>query len=68
MPARRFGTALATYYLSAGIGTGLGAVLLGLLVPLTGFDGMYAWLGGLMVACIPLYYLVHGRAARKVAV
>jgi MFS family permease len=65
---RRFGTALATYYLMLDIGTGLGPVLLGLLVPLTGFDGMYAWLGGLMVACIPLYYLVHGRAAKKVAV
>ena len=68
VPERRFGTALATYYLMLDIGTGLGPVLLGLLVPLTGFDGMYAWLGGLMVACIPLYYLVHGRAARKVSV
>ncbi|MGW6174181.1 MFS transporter [Arthrobacter sp. NPDC055138] len=68
VPERRFGTALATYYLMLDVGTGLGPVLLGLLVPLTGFDGMYAWLGGLMVACIPLYYLVHGRAAKKVAV
>ncbi len=68
IPERRFGTALATYYLMLDIGTGLGPVLLGLLVPLTGFNGMYVWLAGLMVACIPLYYLVHGRAARKVAV
>ncbi|UNK45593.1 MFS transporter [Arthrobacter sulfonylureivorans] len=68
IPEHRFGTALATYYLMLDIGTGLGPVLLGLLVPLTGFNGMYAWLGGLMVACIPLYYLVHGRAARKVPV
>ncbi|MET1153002.1 MFS transporter [Arthrobacter sp.] len=68
VPERRFGTALATYYLMLDIGTGLGPVLLGLLVPLTGFSGMYVWLAGLMVAGVPLYYLVHGRAARKVAV
>lgn len=68
VPERRFGTALATYYLMLDIGTGLGPVLLGVLVPLTGFDGMYVWLGALMVACVPLYYLVHGRVARKIAV
>ena len=64
---RRFGTALATYYLMLDIGTGFGPVLLGLLVPLTGFDGMYGWLGLLVLACIPLYHLVHGRTASRAA-
>ncbi|NKX54490.1 MFS transporter [Arthrobacter sp. E918] len=61
VPERRLGTAVATFYLMLDVGTGFGPVLLGLLVPFTGFEGMYVWLGVLMLACIGLYYAVHGR-------
>ncbi|MCG2622544.1 MFS transporter [Arthrobacter sp. I2-34] len=61
VPERRLGTAVATYFLMLDVGTGFGPVLLGLLLPLTGFPGMYVWLGVLMLACIGLYYGVHGR-------
>jgi MFS family permease len=45
VPERRLGTAVATYYLMLDAGTGFGPVLLGLL----------------LLACIGLYYGVHGR-------
>ncbi|MFD1210426.1 MFS transporter [Arthrobacter sp. GCM10027362] len=61
VPERRLGTAIATYYLMLDVGTGFGPVVLGLLVPRAGFGGMYASLGVLMLACIGLYYGVHGR-------
>lgn len=63
---RRLGTAVATYFLMLDVGTGFGPVLLGLLLPLTGFPGMYIWLGVLMLACIGLYYGVHGRKRQPV--
>jgi predicted MFS family arabinose efflux permease len=61
VPARRLGTAIATYYLMFDVGTGFGPVLLGLLIPLAGYQGMYVATGVLMVACIGLYFAVHGR-------
>ncbi|WP_240974773.1 MFS transporter [Crystallibacter degradans] len=59
--ARRLGTAIATYYLMFDVGTGFGPVLLGLLIPLAGYQGMYVATGVLMIACIGLYFAVHGR-------
>lgn len=63
VPARRLGTAIATYYLMFDVGTGFGPVLLGLLVPFAGYQGMYVATGVIMVACIGLYFAVHGRRA-----
>ncbi|HEX2247347.1 MAG TPA: MFS transporter, partial [Arthrobacter sp.] len=63
VPARRLGTAIATYYLMFDVGTGFGPVLLGLLVPLAGYQGMYVATGVLMITCLGLYYAVHGRRA-----
>jgi MFS family permease len=53
-------TAASLLYLPAGSL----ALLLGLLLPLTGFGGMYVWLGVLMLASICLYHAVHGRKRR----
>jgi MFS family permease len=60
VPARRLGTAIATYYLMFDVGTGFGPVLLGLLIPLAGYQGMYVATGAVMIACIGLYFAVHG--------
>ncbi|MFD1211516.1 MFS transporter [Arthrobacter sp. GCM10027362] len=62
----RLGTAMSTFYLMLDAGIGFGPVLLGLILPLTGYAGMYAALCVLVVLTIGVYYLVHGRKRRTV--
>jgi MFS family permease len=59
-PPHRVGTATSTFYLLLDTGTGLGPLLLGLLIPVTGFPGMYLALAGLVLASTLLYHAVHG--------
>lgn len=60
-PAHRVGTATSTFYLLLDAGTGLGPLLLGLLIPVAGFPGMYTVLAGVVLASTLLYHAVHGR-------
>lgn len=60
-PPHRVGLATSTFYLFLDIGTGFGPIILGLLLPLLGFEGMYVALAVLMVGAIVLYYFVHHR-------
>lgn len=64
VPAARLGTAVSTFYLMLDAGTGLGPVVLGALVPVLGYAGMYGALSVLMCAAVLLYFLVHGRRHR----
>jgi MFS family permease len=59
-PAHRVGTATSTFYLLLDAGTGLGPLLLGVLIPLAGFRGMYLVLAIIVLASAPLYHRVHG--------
>jgi len=63
-PNVRVGTATSTFYLMLDAGTGVGPVVLGLIVPLIGYPGMYGILGAVMLAAVVLYYFVHGRKRR----
>lgn len=60
---RRFGLATATYYVFLDFGIGVGPYLLGLLVPYTGYRGLYVTMAILALATVPLYYLLHGKKA-----
>ncbi|MBD8043807.1 MFS transporter [Arthrobacter sp. Sa2BUA2] len=60
-PDHRIGIATSTFFLMLDVGIGFGPFLLGLLVPITGFPGMYAALAGLVAASMFLYHFVHGR-------
>jgi MFS family permease len=60
-PEVRIGTATSTFYLMLDAGTGIGPVLLGALIPVAGYEGMYLVLSGLVLAGVVLYYFVHGR-------
>ncbi|GAA1389035.1 MFS transporter [Luteococcus peritonei] len=62
---RRIGLAIATFFLMFDAGSGLGPVLLGALVPWTGFRGIYLALAGLMVPTTVLYTVVHGVRTRR---
>lgn len=63
-PDHRIGIATSTFFLMLDAGIGLGPFLLGLLIPLTGFTGMYAILAGVVAAAMLLYHFVHGRGQR----
>jgi MFS family permease len=60
-PAHRMGQATATFYTFCDIGLGVGPLLFGLLIPLTGYRGMYGIMAGVAVASVALYHLLHGR-------
>ncbi|MEB7504879.1 MFS transporter [Arthrobacter koreensis] len=67
-PDHRIGIATSTFFLMLDAGIGLGPFLLGLLIPLTGFSGMYAVLTAVVAAAMVLYHFVHGRLAGRNAV
>ncbi|MDD9206615.1 MFS transporter [Georgenia sp. 10Sc9-8] len=57
----RVGTAVATYYLFLDIGTGVGPIVLGLVIGAADHRVMYLVVAGLIVASAGYYHLVHGR-------
>ncbi|MCW2130915.1 MFS transporter [Arthrobacter sp. VKM Ac-2550] len=63
-PEMRLGTATSTFYLMLDLGVGVGPVVLGALLPLTGYQGMFGALCVLVLAAVVLYYVVHGSKHR----
>jgi MFS family permease len=59
----RMGLATSTYFMMTDIGFGLGPFVFGMLIPHTGFRGMYLGASAVVLACTVLYYLLHGRHA-----
>ena len=67
-PLHRMGQATSTFYIFGDTGLGLGPLLCGLLIPLTGYRGMYWVMAGVTAASLVIYHLMHGRrVAREVA-
>ncbi|WP_040229044.1 MFS transporter [Bhargavaea cecembensis] len=56
----RLGLATSTYFIALDAGVGFGPYLLGLLVPMLGYSGMYGLLAAVVIAGLLLYALVHG--------
>jgi MFS family permease len=67
-PDHRVGTATATYFLMLDLGSGFGPMVLGFLIPHTGYPGMYGLLAGVVVVAMALYHFVHGHRRRGEAV
>ncbi|MET0715158.1 MAG: MFS transporter [Mycetocola sp.] len=59
-PPHRIGVATSTFYLLLDAGSGIGPLLLGMLLTLTGFHGMYAVLAVVILLSAVLYHFVHG--------
>jgi MFS family permease len=57
----RMGLATATFFIFFDLGNGFGPTILGLVIPITGFNGLYAILGILVFAMSVLYYFLHGK-------
>lgn len=64
-PRHRTGLATSTYFSLLDIGAGIGPVFLGLLIPVTGFRGLYVSVAVIVLFCIVLYYFLHGRKVRE---
>ncbi|MBU7595262.1 MFS transporter [Metabacillus halosaccharovorans] len=60
----RFGFATSTYFIFYDIGLGLGPYLLGLFIPFVGYRAIFLWMLPVILVCIPLYYVLHGRKAK----
>ena len=58
-PQRRMGLANSTYFMFCDVGMGIGPVLVGFLIPFTGYRGMYLCAAGIAFVCLALYYLLH---------
>jgi predicted MFS family arabinose efflux permease len=57
----RVGLATSTYFIFMNAGIGIGPYLLGFIIPFVNFRGMYLTLAVMILACIFLYYFLHGR-------
>lgn len=57
----RIGLATSTFFVSMDIAIGIGPFIFGLFVPLIGYRGVYVGGGITALACMLLYYMLHGR-------
>ena len=60
-PRHRVGLATSTYFIFMDSGVGIGPFLLGFIIPIVGFRGLYLTLAVIVFASIFLYYVLHGR-------
>lgn len=62
-PPSRLALANSTFYSFVDAGVGIGPLILGLVIPFTGYKGMYFLLAAVALLCMLLYYFIHGRSA-----
>jgi len=61
IPPHRMGLAITTFFIFVDLGFGIGPYLLGALVAVTGYRGLYVMMALVILASIPLYYFLMGR-------
>lgn len=62
-PRHRIGLATSTYYVFFDFGVGVGPLILGSMLPYTGYRGMYVWMAAIVFVGILMYYVLHGKKA-----
>lgn len=60
-PHDRVGLATSTFYTFYDFGIGIGPFILGLMIPLLGYRGVYVTMSIVSFACLLIYYLSHGK-------
>ena len=60
----RMGVATSTFLAIAEMGIGMGPFLLGFLVPVIGFRGVYLSMAGVVMVSMCVYYFLHGRRVK----
>ncbi len=63
-PRHRIGLATSTFYIAMDAGIGVGPLIIGMIMPIFGFRGMYLSMGVLVFLTIIIYYFVHGKKAK----
>jgi MFS family permease len=66
-PLHRMGQATSTFYIFGDTGLGLGPLICGLLIPLTGYRGMYGVMAMVALGAVVIYHLLHGRHVGRAA-
>nr|WP_213018775.1 MFS transporter [Brevibacterium sp. RIT 803] len=61
VPMSRVPVATASFFLLLDAGSGIGPIILGAIMPLTGGNGMFMLCAGLVALGMIVYYVVHGR-------
>jgi MFS family permease len=64
----QIGLANSTMGMFVDVAVGIGPLIFGLLVPLAGYRGMYLAAAAMPLACLFLYYLLHGKKAKGIKV
>jgi MFS family permease len=64
-PLHRLGLANSTYFMFSDIGMGIGPLLVGFIIPFTGYRGMYTVVSFVALACLVIYFFVHGRTVKS---
>ncbi|WP_145325392.1 MFS transporter [Paenibacillus xylanexedens] len=62
----RVGLATATFFIFYDLGNGFGPSIIGLIVPATGYSGLYVILGLIVLATFFLYYMLYGKKEGKI--
>lgn len=65
-PPHRMGLANSTYFIALDLGLGIGPFILGYIVPLSGYRGMYMALVVVILIGIIVYHFMHGRKDREI--
>jgi predicted MFS family arabinose efflux permease len=60
-PRHRIGLATSTFYIAMDAGIGIGPLIIGMIVPIFGFRGMYMSMALIVFLTIIIYYFVHGK-------
>jgi MFS family permease len=60
-PKHRMGLATSTFFMFTDVGAGIGPFVLGFLIQIIGFRGMYVSMVFLALACLLLYFFMHGK-------
>ena len=60
-PLHRMGQATSTFYMFGDTGLGLGPLVCGLLIPLTGYRGMYGIMAAAAAGALVIYHMLYGR-------
>ncbi|MDP4087161.1 MAG: MFS transporter [Bacillota bacterium] len=65
-PKHRMGLATSTFFIFTDGGVGIGPFILGFLIPVIHYRGLYILMGFVVFSCAFIYYFLHGRIAGRV--
>ena len=65
-PPHRMALAISTFWMFIDTGVGVGPFVFGLFITFTGYRGAYVCMAIVALACVFLYYMLHGKRAKRI--